>query len=151
MYCKYRYYMIHIHTFIVAFFNVNFLSLSYLFFGIPVVCRLPPPLPGPTHRYRRTRNDCRDRSLRVPRCSKLRPPDERDRSYMCTMDLMVRERERGREREGGKEREREREGEEGETETEGEREKERQRGRQRIIRMSGQYLHFVYFQTCADS
>ena len=110
MYCNYRYYMIHVHTFIVAFFNVNFLSLSYLFFGIPVVCRLPPPLPGPTHRYRRTRNDCRDRPRRVPRCSKLRPPDERDRLYMCTMDLMVREGEEGereRDRDRGGERERE--------------------------------------------
>ena len=118
-------------------FHVNF--LSYLFFGILVVCRLPLPLPGPTHRYRRTRNDCRDRSQRVPRCLNLRLLDGRDRLYMCTMDLMVREREREREKErGGRE-------------TEGERGKERQRGRQRMIRMSGQYLHFVYFQTCADS
>ena len=68
---------------------------------------------------------------------------------MCTMDLMVREGEEGeRERQSGREGD---EGEEGETETEGERGKERQRGRQKMIRMSGQYLHFVYFQTCADS
>ena len=118
--------MIHIHTFIVAFFNVNFLSLSHLFFGIPVVCRLPPPLPGPTHRYRWTRNDCRDRPRRVPRCLKLRLLDGHDHFYMCTMDLMVREGEREGERERGGGRERGRGGRDRDRGGERQRETERQ-------------------------